>query len=185
VISACDGNKVPLWSAGAWVIKPGKSGVKPMTDILNLLPCPFCGGVASTEGNTGGEIVVFCDTEGCCLQYYDPATIKKWNKRERPSEISVSNEQGIRTALLKATQCPIEAQIIFEAIKPYLCEPKWESGAQHTAEEAVIDAAIEWQMVWPDKAQQPGRYHDATCALAKAVKAMKLSSTEIRDARDA
>jgi hypothetical protein len=44
---------------------------------------------------------------------------------------------------------------------------------QNTAETVVIEAAVEWQAVWPDKAQQPGRYVDATFALSKAVKAMK------------
>jgi hypothetical protein len=37
----------------------------------------------------------------------------------------------------------------------------------------VLDAAVEWQMAWVDKAQKPGVYVDATFALSKAVKALK------------
>ena len=73
-----------------------------------LLPCPFCGGVASLEGGDNDEWYILCTNvpECGCAPFYDKTkrgVLKLWNRRAKRVETVATGAQQPHGKML----CPL------------------------------------------------------------------------------
>lgn len=85
-----------------------------------LLPCPFCGGVAGTAGIDEDAKVAFCCNEKCNLNMHG-WPIPFWNTRHLPASVTAVIE-AVRAIILKMPQVHLDSQYV------------WVLAHQHTGE---------------------------------------------------
>lgn len=115
--------------------------------MVDLLPCPFCGGSAKPEDFAHEGEWITCPTQGCaCEANY--ATREAWNTRAPDSRLLAAHE-----ALLAAVDLiwkrmndadPIVDAILVKCRNALVSLTAPGDDARREAEKAVIEAAIEW-----------------------------------------